>query len=308
MSDLSEITPLRFESDDQHVVTVWLEQPERPVVVLDRALIKRLDATLDVLPQKMNGFVLASSCERVYVAGADLVEIDGLSDAELDEYLALGQRVFGRIAELSCKSVAAVTGATLGGGLEIAMHCDELVALEPGEGGKPYPVGLPEAGLGICPGWGGANMLPARMDPVEAIERTATGKPMTAHEAIETGLFAGTAGDKDGVLELARRRAAEARAPRGGDGPPNASWSPEAVRAALESVSLPETKAAAGVRTCIQAGLERGWTGGLAAEKDTLIALRSTPEAREALEAFFAKSGSKGSAKGGAKAGTKAGG
>jgi len=308
MSELGEIIPLDVERDDAGVVTVWLEQPDRPVVVLDRSLIKRLDATLDGLPTSMTGFVLASRCGRVYVAGADLVEIDGLSDAELDAYLSLGQRVFGRIADLPCTSVAAGTGAALGGGLEIAMHCDALVALDPGEGGKPYPVGLPEAGLGICPGWGGANMLPARMDPKDAIERTASGRPMTVHEAIAAGLFAGTAGDRDGVLELARRRAAGDRPERGGAGPANASWRREAVRAGLESVSLPETKAAAGVRACVEAGLEGGWAAGLAAERETLIALRSTPEAREALEAFFAKSGSKSPASSGAKAGTKAGG
>ncbi len=170
--------PLDIETDANGVVTVWLEQPERPVVVLDRSLIERIDATLDLLQAEMAGFVLASRCSRVFVAGADLVEIDGLSDSELDEYLTLGQRVYGRIADLPCTTVAAVTGATLGGGLEIAMHCDELVGLEPAADAKPYLVGLPEAGLGLCPGWGGANMLPARIEAETAIELTASGKPL----------------------------------------------------------------------------------------------------------------------------------
>ena len=287
---LGEVTPLDFETNGHGVATVWLEQPERPVVVLDRSLIRRLDATLDALPDDLGGFVLASRCERVFVAGADLVEIDGLSDAELDAYLSLGQRVFGRIAKLPCTTVAAITGAALGGGLEVAMHCDELAALEPGEGEKPYPVGLPEAGLGICPGWGGANMLPARMDARDAIERTAAGRPMTISEAIEKGLFAGTARDKDGVIALARERAQAAKADSDRERPMNATWRADEVRSALESAKLPETKAAEGVRSCVEAGLSGGWSAGLTAEKNTLIALRSTPEAREALEAFFAKS------------------
>jgi len=301
---VSDVKPLEIETDAHGVATVWLEQPERSVVVLDRLLIQRLDAALDALPAGAAGVVLASRCERVYVAGADLVEIDGLSDEELDAYLTLGQRVFGRLAGLPCRTVAAVTGATLGGGLEVAMHCDELVALDPGEGGKPYPVGLPEAGLGICPGWGGANMLPARIEPGRAIELTAAGTPVKVGEMIEAGLFAGTAGDKASVLGLARERARAPKAERGGAGPRNISWSEGAgsgpVLAALESVSVPGTKAAAGVVGCVRAGLDGGWPAGLAAEKDTLIALRGTDEARAALEAFFAKNNQKAGTKSGA--------
>lgn len=284
------LPPLEIETDEHGVATVWLDQPSRPVVVLDRSLITRLDAALDALPGDATGFVLASRCPRVFVAGADLVEIDGLSDAELDAYLSLGQRVFGRIADLPIPTVAAVTGATLGGGLEIAMHCDELVAFEPAAEAKPYPVGLPEAGLAICPGWGGANMLPARMDPKDAMERTATGTTMMIGEAVGAGLFAATAGSKAGTLAAAQELARMPKDRRGGIGPRNISWEPGPVRAALESVSWPQTKASAGVRACVEAGLEGGWAAGLAAEKDTLISLRSTPEARAALEAFFAKS------------------
>lgn len=293
---MSDLKPLYTETDPNGVVTVWLEQPERPVVVLDRLLISRLDLTLDRVSDSMAGFVLASRCERVYVAGADLVEIDGLSDEELDEYLTLGQRVFGRLADLPCTTVAAITGATLGGGLEIAMHCDTLVALRPAVDAKPYLVGLPEAGLAICPGWGGANMLPARLSPKWAIELTATGKAQKATSMIEAGLFADTASDARGVLMLARERALAKKEDRGGDGPSNISWDPDAARAALESAELPDTKAAQGVRGCVEAGLGGGWAAGLEAEKNTLISLRKTPEAREALEAFFAKSKPKASA------------
>jgi len=290
---LSDIRPLDIEIDGNGVATVWLEQPERPVVVLDRLLITRLDAALDGLASDISGFVLASRCSRVYVAGADLVEIDGLDDDELDAYLSLGQRVFGRIAGLPCATVAAVTGATLGGGLEIAMHCDEMVALEPAEDAKPYLVGLPEAGLAICPGWGGANMLPARMDAKKAIELTASGKPLKVAEMIEAGLFAGTASDREGVLALARERATAAKGERGGEGPKNVSWDIPTAQAALDEAVLPDTKAADGVRGCVEAGLKGGWSAGLKAEKDTLISLRGTAEARAALDAFFAKSAPK---------------
>ncbi len=285
-----DLQPLYTETDPNGVVTVWLEQPERPVVVLDRLLISRLDLTLDRLSDHIKGFVLASRCERVYVAGADLVEIDGLSDEELDEYLTLGQRVFGRIADLPCTTVAAITGATLGGGLEIAMHCDTLVALRPAVDARQYPVGLPEAGLAICPGWGGANMLPARIDAKWAIELTATGKTQKVSSMIEAGLFADTASDAKSVLKISRERALAKKQPRAEDGPPNISWDADRAKTALASAVLPSTNSARGVRECVEAGFRDGWAAGLEAEKNTLISLRKTPEAREALDAFFAKS------------------
>ena len=69
---------------------------------------------------------------------------------------------FMRITHLDCTSAAVIGGSALGGGLEIAMHCDGLIGLETGADEKPYLVGLPEAGLGLCPA-GGTQMLPARI-------------------------------------------------------------------------------------------------------------------------------------------------
>lgn len=288
------VTPLPFERDDSGetpgVVTVTLEQPGRPVVVLDYDLLKRLSATMDEIGTDMAGFVLASGSERVFVAGANLVEIDGLTDPELDEYLAFGQNLFGRIADLPCTTVAAVNGAALGGGLEIAMHCDVLVGLRTPEGGKPYPVGLPEAGLGLCPGWGGTNLLPARIDPERAIRMTCSGKPMTSDEAADAGLLGELADDREGLLELAKTVAAR---PKAGPGPRSIAQDDvgSGVRSALNRIraELPDTKATAAIIECIEAGLGQGWRAALDCERRNLVSIRHTPEAKEALQAFFEK-------------------
>ncbi|MFM8818881.1 MAG: hypothetical protein ACKOHI_13625, partial [Phycisphaerales bacterium] len=84
--------------------------------------------------------------------------------------------------------MAVIHRAALGGGLELAMHCDALVGTLPGEGEKPWLVGLPEAGLCICPGWGGTQMLPARMDPKTAMVATASGAPWKCTD-VPAGLF-----------------------------------------------------------------------------------------------------------------------
>ena len=290
--------PLPIQRGASHkVATILLEQPGRSVVVLDSDLLSRLDDALAEIEggigDDIEGVVLASASERVFVAGADLAEIDSLDDPELDEYLAMGQRVFGRLAALPCATVAAINGAVLGGGLELAMHCDRLVGLRPPEGARPYLVGLPEAGLGICPGWGGACLLPARMDPKAAIEMTAIGKPMKIDAAHEAGLIEELADSREELLALAQRLATEPKPARANMTEPLhlMQGSTDACQRALEEVAsrVEMTGAAAGVLTMVRTGIEQGWRAYLDAERAMLIKLRQTDTARERIGAFLGK-------------------
>ena len=290
--------------DDAGVATLTLTQPGRPVIVMDRNLVESIARALDELESGANdlaGFVLASS-SRVFVAGADLQQIMALSDQELDDYIKLGQEVLGRIAALPCTSIAAINGAALGGGLEIALHCDHLIATrpqprEPGGEAKPYPIGLPEASLSICPGWGGTNTFPARMDPAKAIRLAATGKTLTVFEASEVGLVAELA-EPDQLLGRARELA---KGPRPRSGPAPRFVGDDDVRGgvatALDRVAseLPDTQASGAVQACVGMGLDRGWNAALEAEREHLVRLRGTEEARSAIESFFESSSKAGS-------------
>ncbi|HYE02234.1 MAG TPA: enoyl-CoA hydratase/isomerase family protein [Phycisphaerales bacterium] len=276
-------------------VTVYLEQPGSPVVVLDEPLIARLEATLRSVAHSSpapDGLILASSSTRVFVAGADLKTIQELDDARLERYLEYGQRVFGLLSAMPCPTVAAINGPALGGGLEIAMHCDGLVAAPPPPGGRPYAVGLPEAGLAICPGWGGTNLLPARMNPAEAIRRTAEGSVLTFDQAASAGLFDAVAADADDLLPAAKRWLAGARTPPR-DGAPS-RWigrlgAKARAMAALDEVEpgLPGSASARAVVRAVRAGLEEGWQGALRVERRELVRLRATPEGRSAIRSFF---------------------
>jgi enoyl-CoA hydratase/carnithine racemase len=275
------------------MVVVRLEQPGRPVVVLDQELVRRLEATLKALPPGARGLVLASASERVFVAGADLKAISEWDDPTLMAFLEYTARVFGMISRLPFPTVAAINGAVLGGGLELAMHCDGLVAAP---AARPYPVGLPEAGLGLCPGWGGTNLLPARMDPGEAIERTASGKPMTFDEAREFGLFDRVAPSAQTLIEAAMAWLTEQKkGTRDGRQTPlrwiGNSDRAASVASALGRVQFPGTPSAGAVRRAVGEGLARGWEAALALERRELVRLRHTPEATAALAAFFVKSG-----------------
>jgi 3-hydroxyacyl-CoA dehydrogenase/enoyl-CoA hydratase/3-hydroxybutyryl-CoA epimerase/enoyl-CoA isomerase len=163
-------------------------------------------------------------------------------------------------------------------------------------GAKPYPVGLPEAGLSICPGWGGTNLLPARMNPAEAIRRTASGKPMMFDEAVAAGLV-------DAVAPEAGSLAATAKAWVGGStirgrervGAPS-RWvgRPDTaphVLAALAAVGdeVRGTEPGRAVAAAVEAGLTRGWSAALETEQRELVRLRNTPAGKAAIQAFFDK-------------------
>jgi len=298
--------PLTHETDGPFagIWTLTLEQPGKPVVVLDHALIQQLEATLRLVPASARGLVLRSASERVFVAGADLKAISELTDQQLDAYLTYGSSVFGLLGQLPCPTAAAINGAALGGGLELAMHCDALIAA-PSASGKPYPVGLPEAGLKICPGWGGTNLLPARMEPQRAISLTMSGQTMMIDDAKAAGLFDAFAPTAAELLDTAKRWlcsgvriAARDGAPshwigRTGSAATNARQG--VTKASLEALASlqAQTPAAGGsgdsVLSAVNQGLASGWQAALATERRELIRLRNSPEGKAAISAFLNK-------------------
>ncbi|MGD9688851.1 MAG: enoyl-CoA hydratase/isomerase family protein [Phycisphaerales bacterium] len=287
------------------VIVLSLEPNQGPMVVLDLALIQRIEASLRSVPRDATGLILASRSPRVFIAGADLKQIESLDVPALDQYLAFGQRVFGMLPQLTIPTVAALNGAALGGGLELAMHCDGLVAAPPpprdGQPGRPYPIGLPEAGLSICPGWGGTNLLPARIDPADAIRRTATGRTLTLDEAAAAGLVQTLAPSPDTLLPTAASWLAANRTAPGQrrDGKPLHWIGRPNVAARVTSAYLDvrdelgsqgHSAAAAAVLKAVGAGLENGWEAALAVERTELNRLRHADAGRAAIRAFFEKS------------------
>ena len=285
--------PIQIRADNIAVLSL-IPNPNKPrggVVVLDRWLIDSLDATLRQLSQQdLSGLILQSTSERVFVAGADLAEIDALNDADLDMYLRAGSVAYGRISALAFTSVAIIHKAALGGGLELAMHCDALIGALPAPGEKSWKVGLPECGLGICPGWGGTMMLAARMDISKAITSTCVGAPFDAID-IPAGLYAKHIGAGESAVDVAAAwihanpKVQTRRSPL--------SVADEqfhqATTTALEHLEkqLPNTAAARAVVNAIHVGLQHGFQAGVLCEQKHLIELRHTPEARARLDAFL---------------------
>jgi len=282
---------LRIEVNKQGILTLWLDGGDKSVVILNRDLIQRLNATLDTIEQRtdITGLILRSDCDRVFVAGADLAEIDGLDDHGLHAYLAFGTTVFARIASFPFPTVATLNGAALGGGLEIAMHCNALIISKVNASGKSFPVGLPEAGLGLCPGWGGTQLLPSRVTSETAIISTATGTPFMSND-LPKGLATQIVDTPETLQEIAelwiQENATCGATPLGMQPDSADDWN-EGLDVAQETIEGSEATRA--VLYAVETGIQEGWSAAVAVEQCELVRLRNTPVAQEKLNAFLSK-------------------
>ncbi|MEK8171209.1 enoyl-CoA hydratase-related protein [Streptomyces sp. M19] len=149
--------------------------------------------------------VLTSTHERAFCVGADLKERNSLSDADLVRQRPLSRAGYTGVLELPMPTIAAVHGFALGGGFELALSCDVIVA------DRTAVVGLPEVSVGVIPGGGGTQLLPRRVGAARAAELIFSARRVEADEARELGLIdhlvdAGEARTEG--LALARRIAA----------------------------------------------------------------------------------------------------
>lgn len=119
---------------------------------------------------------------KVFAAGADVKVMLPFRAEEAREYGAFGQGVFDDLESLPGVTVAAINGAALGGGLELALACDFRIAV------KFAKLGLPEVTLGLVPGWGGITRLSKLIGPSRAKRLYLSGMPVTADDAMAFGL------------------------------------------------------------------------------------------------------------------------
>ena len=137
---------------------------------------------------ELRAFILTGE-GRSFVAGADIGEQYPLDVTGGRKWGQRGSALFRRIEKLEIPTIAAVNGFALGGGCEIAMACDIILAAGPnaeGKGGAKF--GQPEVGLGITPGFSGTQRLPRRVGIAKAKELIFSGKVIGAAEAKEIGL------------------------------------------------------------------------------------------------------------------------
>ena len=159
---------------------------DKPVNVLDEECMLALEGYLDELEASPpDVLVLQSELAGSFIAGADIHAIAAVEDAEKGAQLAQrGQAVCLRIERLSSVSIAVVQGVCLGGGLELAMACDYIIAVA----ADKTRMGLPEIKIGIHPGFGGCVRLPQKVGWVVATQMILSGSTVDAKRAKRIGL------------------------------------------------------------------------------------------------------------------------
>ena len=140
-------------------------------------VIEKLSKNPEILVMKLTG-----SGEKAFVAGADIAVLNQLGKRAASDYLELGQRVMRAIETARFPVIAAVNGYALGGGLELALACDIIVASQSAR------FGAPEVNLGIIPGFGGTQRLIQRCGIGAAKRLVLTGEMVAAEEALRMGL------------------------------------------------------------------------------------------------------------------------
>lgn len=167
---------------DGAVATVAINRPE-VYNALNAEVLERLASVVRELGDEgARAIVITGTGEKAFSAGADLNELAGLGAAEAHAVLAAGQRTMAAIEASRVPVIAAVNGLALGGGFELVLSATFAVLAEHAQ------LGLPETGLGLIPGYGGTQRLPALVGRAVAAHVMLTGERLTAARSHELGL------------------------------------------------------------------------------------------------------------------------
>lgn len=167
---------------------VWLMTLNRPesLNALNSALLNDMADAFrqmsEISFEDVKVLVITGAGEKAFVAGADIKEMTGLNEDQAVQFAKRGQSIFHEINLLKIPVIAAVNGFALGGGLELALACDFIVASENAK------FGLPEVSLGLIPGFGGTVRLPRAVGLRKSREMIFTGEMLSAAQALELGL------------------------------------------------------------------------------------------------------------------------
>ena len=236
------------------VGVIRLNRPQA-LNALNAALIGELAAATDAFEADANvGCIVITGSEKAFAAGADIKEMADKS--YMDAFMANFAATWDRVARARKPVIAAVAGYALGGGCELAMMCDILIAADTARFGQP------EIKLGIIPGAGGTQRLPRAVGKAKAMDLVLTGRMMDAAEAERCGLVARVV--------------------------PLAELMTEAMKAA-ETIAAMSLPAAMMAKEAVNRAFEVSLAEGVAFERRVFHSLFATDDQKEGMAAFVEK-------------------
>lgn len=238
----------------ENVGIIRFNRPEA-LNTLTSKMLSEIMGALHVLDNNQEvGAIVLTGSEKAFAAGADIKEMANATEEEMLSKDRISQ--FDRIMDISKPVIAAVTGWCLGGGCEVALSCDMIVA------GKNAIFGQPEINLGIMPGAGGTQRLTRTVGKVLAMEMAILGRRLKADEAKQHGLVNKVVPKEECLTEAINMAAKVANQP------------PVAVRLTKKMVNR---------------ALELPLSEGLAEERRHFYSLFATEDQKEGMQAFMEK-------------------
>lgn len=244
------------EDRRDHIVVLRIDR-EAALGALSRGLVSALGDYLEGLQADQSVRVLVlTGTGRGFIAGADISEYHGVTPADFADYQRLSRRVFSMLESLPQITIAAVNGYALGGGFEVALCCDVVLAADRAK------FGLPEVKLGLLPGGGGTQRLTRAAGTRFATEAVVTGRFLSPDELHRQGIVA----QIHPVTELTDKAIALA-----------------------EDIAANPPLAVAAAKQLIRSAAETPLQDGLTAEQEVLCELFDTADAAEGISAFLDK-------------------
>jgi enoyl-CoA hydratase len=247
---------LQIERHDAALLLTF-DRPDK-LNALSTPMLEQLDSALDeaAADAEVRVVVLTGAGDKAFVVGADIEEYSRLDQAGFVAYQERSRRLFTRIDAFRKPMIGVINGYALGGGFEIALCCDVLIA------SSAARFGLPEGSLGLCPGGGGTQRLTHAVGAFVANDVLLSARRLTAHEALTLGLVSAVVEPAD-LLDAALAKA--------------------------EAIVRIAPLAADAMARLVRAAGDLDLEDGLDQEQATLATLRETADADEGIAAFVEK-------------------
>jgi enoyl-CoA hydratase len=249
---------MKFIKEEQKgfVKIITIDRPDASNS-LNNDVLTELEETVDAVSSAdTRCVIITGGGEKSFVAGADIGTLMNQHSEEVKQWTLFGQSVFRKIETLEAPVIAAVNGYAFGGGTELALSCDIRIAAE------NAVFALPEAGLGIVPGFGGTVRLPRLIGIGKAKELLFTGRRVKADEALHLGLV-NAVYPKEALLDEAMKLAEKI-----------ASNGPIAIRA---------------IKKAVNEGMQTTLEGAILIEVELGSGCFGTADQKNAMTAFFEK-------------------
>ena len=172
---------MRLKKED-NIAIITMDRPEALNAINSKVLSDLNNIICEIEKDDKVKAVIITGEGKSFVAGADIKEMMTKSPIEAREFTYLGQNVFKALENLNKPTIAAINGVALGGGCELALACDIIIA------SKKARLGFPEVGLGIHPGFGGTQRLPRLIGKSRAKQLIFTADILNAQQAERMGL------------------------------------------------------------------------------------------------------------------------